>query len=287
MARRARNGKQLKPRRAKRAALKMRRVKSVSMNPMNQFATSLETVNFSTITDNSLYQHSFSLAQFPRSSAIGACYKWCRPVEVCYEYTPLYNTFQEQTTGSSGVTVPLFFSYMNRTGNIKAPATPQYQLPWLLSTGTKPRIFNKKIVIKYKPNWLSSGLLTAKSSDTGVTSLVSMGAKAEYGWVPCPDYVPQAVTEAGQYALDPPSQAYVPDTIPADTTGTLDSAVVVSTNGVNYQGHYTFIRQAVEGSTQAVAELRITVKWEFKNPNPQYYLLQVRDPEPLAKLITE
>jgi len=31
--------------------------------------------------------------------------------------------------------------------------------------------------------------------------------------------------------------------------------------------------------------LRITVKWEFKNPNPQFYLFQVRDPEPLARLI--
>jgi len=112
-----------KPKRFRRKALKGKGKKSRiprSMNPQAQYASSIETVNFSTITDNSLYQHSFNLGQFPRSSAIAACYKWCRPVEVCYEYTPLYNTFQESTTGSSGVTVPLFFSYMNRTGNILA-----------------------------------------------------------------------------------------------------------------------------------------------------------------------
>ncbi|TWW07953.1 hypothetical protein E3A20_29200, partial [Planctomyces bekefii] len=28
--------------------------------------------------------------------------------------------------------------------------------------------------------------------------------------------------------------------------------------------------KAVEGDTKGVAELRVTVKWEFKNPNPQY-----------------
>lgn len=274
------------PRRARKMR-KMRIKKAPNMNPQNQFATSVETVNFATITDNSLYQHSFSLAQFPRSSAIAACYKWCRPVEVRYEYTPFYNTFQETTTGGTGVTVPLFFSYMNRTGNILAPTTPVKQLAWIQSTGTRPKVFNKKIVIKYKPNWLSSGLLTAKSNETGVTSLVSMGAKAEFGWVPCPDNIPQATTAAGDYALEIPSQAYIPDTIPADVSGALDSSVVVSTNGVNYQGHYTYIRQAVEGSTQGVAELRITVKWEFKNPNPKYYLLEVRDPEQMVKLITE
>jgi len=263
-----------------------RRSKS-GMSVMNQYATSLETVNFNTITDNSLYQHSFSLAQFPRSSAIAACYKWCRPVEVCYEYTPLYNTFQEQTTGGAGVTVPLFFSYMNRTGNTRVPSATANQLPWILSTGTKPRMFNKKIVLKYKPNWLSSGLLISASNDNGIQSLTSMGSKAEFGWVPCPNDVPQAVTAKGDYALEPPTQTYTPDIIPQDVTGVPvpSSAVNVSTNGINYQGHFTYIRQAVEGSTQAVAELRITVKWEFKNPNPQYYLFEVRDPEQLAKIV--
>jgi len=275
------------PRRARKMR-KMRMKKQVSLNPQNQYATSLETVNFTTLTDNSLYQHSFNLGQFPRSSAIAACYKWCRPVEVVYEYTPLYNTFQESTTGSSGVTVPLFFSYMNRTGDILAPSATANQLPWLLSTGTRARIFNKKIVIKYKPNWLSSGLLTyANATDSeNVNRLISMGAKAEFGWVPCPTSVPQAVTDAGAYATQAPHQAYAPDSVPADLGGlTGVKPVGVSTNGINYQGHYTYIRQAVQGSTVAVAELKITVKWEFKNPNPQFYLFEVRDPEQLVKLI--
>jgi len=262
--------------------------RSITMNPQNQFATSLETVNFATITDNTLYQHSFNLGQFPRSSAIAACYKWCRPVEVSYEYTPLYNTFQESTTGSSGVTVPLFFSYMNRTGDRQAPTAIANQLPWLLSTGIRPKQFTKKVVLKYKPNWLSSGVLTYANAEgtNNVNRLISMGAKAEFGWVPCPSDIPLAVTRDGEYAVDPKNQAYAPDSVPADLTG-LDGVnpVGVSTNGVNYQGHFTYIRQAVQGSTVAVAELRITVKWEFKNPNPQYYLFQVRDPEQLAKVI--
>lgn len=281
-------------RRVGRKGRKPRVPRPVSMNPQNQFATSLETINFASITDNSLYQHSFNLGQFPRSSAIAACYKWCRPVEVCYEYTPLYNTFQESTSGGAGVTVPLFFSYMNRTGDTRVPSTPAKQLAWIQSTGTRARTFNKKIVLKYKPNWLSSGLLTYAddTSTNHVNRLITMGAKAEFGWIPCPSAIPQAVTEAGAYALEVPVQAYKPDAIPADlggleaTTGSTAVAPVgIITNGVNYQGHYTYIRQAVEGTTRGVAELRITVKWEFKNPMPQYYLLEVRDPEPLAKLI--
>jgi len=260
-----------------------------SLNPQAQFATSVETFNVAPLTDNSLYSHSFNLGQFPRSSAIAACYKWCRPVEVSYEYIPLYNTFQESTTGGAGVTVPIFFSYMNRTGNTKAPTPAAQQLEWIQSTGARAKTFNKKIVLKYKPNWLSSGLLTYGNAEgtENVSRLVSMGAKAEFGWVPCPDGIPQAVTQAGDYSLTVPGQAYKPDTIPSDLeTGLpLLNPVSVITNGVNYQGHFTYIRQAVEGSTQAVAELRITVKWQFKNPNPQFYLLQVRDPEPLAKLI--
>lgn len=263
--------------------------RALTMNPQNQHATSLETFSFAALTDNSLYQHSFNLGQFPRSSAIAACYKWYRPVEVCYEYTPLYNTFQESTSGGAGVTVPLFFSYMNRTGNMNTPSTPAKQLEWILSTGTRAKTFNKKIVLKYKPNWLSSGLLTY--TDDPVTNtvnrLVSMGAKAEFGWLPCPNFVPEGVTQDGAYALEVPAQAYRPDTVPADLdTGSPPLVPVgVATNAVNFQGHYTFIRQAVEGATRGVAELRITVKWEFKNPNPQYYLLEVRDPEQFAKVI--
>lgn len=216
-----------------------------SLNPQNQHATSIETINLITLTDNSLYQHSFSLGQFPRSSAISACYKWCRPVEVVWEYTPLYNTFQEVTSGGAGATVPLFFSYMNRTGNYSAvPPTIQEQLEWILSTGTRPRTFNKKITIKYRPNWLSSGLLTASSNTNGVQGLVSMGAKAEFGWVPCPDQIPIAVADRS-LGLYVPSQVYRPDTVQADVSGALPDPVDVSTNGVNYQGHYTYIRQAV------------------------------------------
>lgn len=275
-----------KPRRKARKARKSRVPRS--LNPQNQFATSLETVSLATLTDNSLYQHSFNLGQFPRSSAIGACYKFCRPVEVVWEYSPLYNTFQESSTGSSGVTVPIFYSYMNRTGNMTAPTVPEQQREWIQSTGARPKQFTKKIVIKYKPNWLSSGLLTYANAEgtENVNRLISMGSKAEFGWVPCPDHIPQAVTEDGAYALEVPHQAYKPDTVPGDLSGLSGiNPVGVSTNGINYQGHYTFIRQAVQGSTIAVAELRMTVKWEFKNPNPQYYLLQVRDPESLAKLI--
>lgn len=280
------------PRRMKRAgakrkpARKLRIKRAPSISQQNQFASTMETVNLQTLTDNSLYQHSFSLGQFPRSSAVAASYKWCRPVEVIWEYTPLYNTFQEQTSGGAGVTVPLFFSYMNRTGNFAGPPAIGEQLDWILSTGARPRTFNKKVVLKYKPNWLSSGLLTAQSTPTGVISLVSMGAKAEFGWVPCPDVIPLAVADR-QIGLDPPAQVYVPDTVQSNVTGALPDAVDVSTNGINYQGHYTFIRQAVEGVTKGVAELRVTVKWQFKNPNPQYYKYKdaSANRESLSKLI--
>lgn len=263
---------------------KLRLKKSVSMNPQNQHATSLETVTFRTINENTLYQHSFNLAQFPRSSAIAACYKFCRPVEVCYEYTPLYNVFQENSSGGPSTTIPLFFSYMNRTGDTTVPTDSQNQLDWLLSTGTRPRPFNRKVVMKYKPNWLSSGVLTWAQTDTlAVQRLQSMGAKAEYGWIPCPSVIPQAVTAAGEYAVLPLAQQYIPDSVASDVRNReTNLPVEVGTNTVNYQGHYSYIRQTIGGNTPQISELRITVKWEFKNPNPQFYLFQVRDPELLA-----
>jgi len=282
MPARRRPGKRV-PRRAR----KMRKVRSKrkSLNPQKQYATSLETVSFKTLTDNSLYQSSFHLGQFPRSSAIAACYKWCRPVEVVYEYMPLYNMFQESSTGAPGVTVPQFFSYMNRTGDIQAPTGSAAQLAWILSTGTKARAFNKKIVIKYKPNWLSSGLLVYGNT-TGtenVNRLISMGAKPEFGWVPCPTNIPQGVTQIGG-AADPENQSYLPDSVPSGTSGLVDINSVSVNCHLNYQGHMTYIRQAVEGDTLGVAELKVTVKWQFKNPNPQYYKIAALE-DTFAKLI--
>jgi hypothetical protein len=257
-----------------------------SLNPQNQFATTIETYEYGSFNANTLENFTFSLANFPRSQAVAACYKWYKPVEVLWEYTPLYNTFQDQQT-SVGTSVPSFFSVMNRTQDSRSPAGVPNQLAFVESQGAKPRTFTKKITLKYKPNWCSPGLMAVQTDPIpnsaptfySMVNVMSMGLKAEYAWLQGPNRVDPAIASIQTGTALPGAQASQPtvdfasvNMVGGDMPPNFHNPYIASnmTNTTVFNGHDAFIRQDNTGQSTLIADVRVIVKWAFKNPNAQY-----------------
>lgn len=282
------------PRRAVRKARKARRAprrnrKSRvprSLNPMNQSATIVETIDVTGFIAQQVYPSAINLAQFPRSTLVAANFKWYKCVSIEYKYTPRYNTFQEQGTGSTNnSSVPYVYTIMNRTQDSLAPAvTPLMGRQFMESMGAKPRTFTKAFTLRYKPNWCSPGLISLQSTSflTGNTSnpnqnaytnLVQNGLKAEYGWINCPNFVAPQTGLSAINAFEAPINGP-----PGMVSGPASSIYPV------YNGHYFYVQQRQQGGVDPdVCDLQITAKWVFKHPGG-FATDAPRDPPPVEAL---
>jgi len=277
-------------RRAKRSGL------GGTMAPMNQSAIVVETIDLNVgdpsatsaintgLAPNTVYGQSFCLAQFHRAQSVAQSYRWYKPLEVMYEYTPRFNTFQQET--GTNFAIPYFFSSMNRTGDNSFTANTLNPEQDFESQGSKPRTFTKKIVIKYKPNWLQPGLILNQNSTspTGAfTGLQQLGATTCSKYLPCPNPTTQNVltvpltrpqyTGSGINVFQPGEVEYV------GAGGNATSNASINTNGVYFYGHNVILAQLGAGIDGRIADVRVTVKWHFKNParNP-YTITGPRDP---------
>nr|WAE42250.1 MAG: capsid protein [Cressdnaviricota sp.] len=259
-----------------------------SLNPMNQHAEIIETVDFGQQTANGLFGATFTLAQFPRAQMVATAYKWYKPVECVWEYTPLYNTYQDAPTGAtaSATSVPTFFSIMNRTQDSRSVAGAINGLDYIESMGAKPRMFTKKITLSYKPNWCSPGLATYQLQNQQassppfpvVTGFSQAGLKAEFAWLQGPNRVDKSITTQVSPGTSPDAQASLPISGLADGTfigGNPDfpsnyfnpQMATTLTNLVVFNGHEVYIRQDSVGLSDVIADVRLIVKWAFKHPN--------------------
>lgn len=280
------------PRRVRKSRRKTRRRVPRSLNPMNQSAYSIETLDFGDLKAGQLYNQNFQLNEFPRSSAIAACYRWYRAVSVEFEYTPYYNVF---TQGSSNQDLPQLFSIMDRSQNSGTPP-PQYALTYMESMGAKARQFTKKIKISYKPNWCSSGLLlnTVDGGGHQVSAIKSMGLTPQYGWLASPAiidtfpngkaYPPGAGIVGNNQDMIPDWNATTPGFENSQPNGSPFVTTSVSTNSVLYNGHILYLHQDNPSATAYIGQVRMTVKWEFKHPQAQFYKVGDREPPPLDTL---
>lgn len=268
MARAARRAPRRKARKARRAPRRNRVPRS--LNPMNQHATLIETVPLDVCAQNVLTPRYFSLNMFPRSVDVAYNFKYYRAAWVEWTYTPLYNTFQEDAA-ETNVQVPYMYTIMNRTQDSFAPATKATAAQFIETQGAKPKTFTKKIVLRYKPNWTSPGLVNVRAPAGLVNYVVNLGSTPSYKWLSCPTQLggQGSGNTYGQQQINLISGS---NTMPGGV-GLIDTATVV------YNGHYEFFDQVGNSGTEpTTGHLSCTVKWEFKNPGGVY--INPRDPAP-------
>lgn len=249
-------------------AKKVRRARKANISPMNQRCSIVETREFNDIKANTPYTNTFFLGQFYRATTIAPNFAFYRAKTVKYEYMPLYNVFQENNSVQA-VGKPQVYTRMNRDQN---PAWNNSVAPNALfaiqSSGANPRAFTRNMNIVYKPNWCSPGISAVKSTaytalggDTAVNSIVTMGLKKDYGWLPTPN----ADAWINPGTLNPVRSSIVGSLAP----NTANSNVV-------YNGHDFYIDQ-VSPPQVIVCKLVVTVEWEFKGPK-EFYSIGVQAP---------
>ena len=265
--RRASKPKRRAPRRKLRG---VKRAKKMNLRPSNQHATIVETREFNDVTANTPYTSTFFLGQFYRATTVAPNFAFYRAKSVKWEYMPLYNTFQENNS-LQVVGKPQVYTRMNREQNTAwNNASPSSALFAIQSAGADPKAFTRNISIKYKPNWCSPGIQAVKSTaytalggDTAVNSVVSMGMKTQYGWLPTPNL---------DLWQNPGATNPIRSAVSA-TTATDNAA-----GNVVYNGHDFYIEQ-VSSPSVVCCKLVVTVEWEFKGPKEMYSLQTGRTAE--------
>jgi len=211
------------------------------MNDHGQMARIKETFQFVNINPNISYNFNFHLDEFQRASSIAPMFKWYKATLVEWTVDPLYNTFQDGTTGGE-VTIPYLYMTMNRTQD-----TTGINIGDIKAIGAKPQKLVGTRRISYRPNWCSPGL----SAYLIGAQYASVGLQPQYGWLACPNTLPApgAMT-------------------PATATGQTPTAASVYTSTVIYNGHTVIADQEVPtGTLQPVARVTVTVHWAFKDPH--------------------
>jgi len=268
MARRSYAAQRKVNRRNRRRAFKGRKPgrnvgRSLGMfNDGGQTARIKETVEFTDLNPGIGYDFCFNLSEFRRASALAPNFKWYKASLVEWTIEPLYNTFQDGTTGGE-VTLPYMYMTMNRTQDVLSLGLADLQ-----GMGAKPKKLVAKTVIKYKPNWCSPGLqqlarFVDPQSPSGYTlaEVDSAGLRAEYAWLQCPNKDNQ-IDNSPQFSVPilPPSTSYPP--------GLSVVQAAILTNQVVYNGHTLYVDQKVPtGVLQPVARVTCTVHWCFKGPH--------------------
>lgn len=254
-------------RRLARAKPKARRVRKArmgrSMGLGTQTARIQETVEFTDIQADQIYNFTFNLSQFQRASALAPSFKFYKAARVEWRIDALYNTYQE---GSAGLAMPYLYSTMNRTQS----AQP-LNIQDLQAMGAKPKKFVGAHKMVYRPNWCTPGmLLTSPVAGSGslvvAAPITTNGLKAVYDWISSPEGNPGINKSAGN-----PIEFYGLNPVPGFTTGSQPLQNVP--NQCVYNGHVLFVDQLIPTTTpQTIGRVTCTVTWLFKEPNCSYAL---------------
>jgi len=262
-------------RRNRRAPRKMRGRKarvprSLVSNPQNQRATIIETivVKAAVVTNAQVGLNVFDISLFGRALQTAALYKFYKADWCEWEYQPRFNLY---SAGSTTSTVPYMYSAMNRTQDATIGLSSSTAQQFMTSQGAVPRKFLNKIVIKYRPNWCSPGLIAQRldALNTNVTGVGQMGLQVQYGWLACPDnqYQPGTVNTVMQIAA------------PANPVPLPGSFLPVTNFPIapQYNGHYTWFDDSTT-NPEPCGDIVLRVKWSFKNPG--FFVTGPRDPDP-------
>jgi len=221
----------------------------------NQVCSIVETVAFNTtsnIQSNTNYGLAFNLSQFVRASAIAPNFKEYKAAKVSWILEPLYNTFQEGTTG--GVSLPYVYEIMNRTQDAE-----QLSLVELQAAGARPKRFARTHTTTYKPNWCAPGMLSLQYGNA-LTNVVSTGTTTKYGWLASPNFPASGPAPGGGQqvrTIFPPSELPAPG-------GVSPSMASDAAQCALYNGHDLYIDQFTTANPAPIAKLTCRVTWLFR-----------------------
>jgi len=243
--------------------------KKAGLSPANQRATIVETLDAGNLVADQPYQGTFNLAQFYRATTLAKNFQFYRAKKVKYEYMPLYNTFQENNAVPA-VAKPQIYFMMNRDQDpYWATRPPGQALFNIQSAGADPEPFTTNLEIVYTPNWCSPGITAVtRAVEQGVTDVISLGLKKQFGWLATPDVDAWAAPNALNQTANP--------------VGAFGWQTASTANaGVMYNGHNLYIAQQNEPAVP-VARLVVTVEWEFKGGKNNYTTFGRTEEKPAA-----
>lgn len=226
------------PRRARAPYRRAMRVPRRRLNPMNQYGTVEETISLTDVNCNTPYQFVTQLSNFPRSVVVTGLYQFYRLKYVRFQYQPKYPLGLGPPVGATAannVGRPMRLYYiMNRQGT----DTITLALTDFEQRGAKPIPFGSSMsssaVVRYKPNLIDEIALD--------------GAVTAGGQPPVPSFSPVYNRWITRYYTA--------------TGSDFDN------DQTEYQGHFLWIDDYnnVADTATAVAEVRVTACWEYKNP---------------------
>ena len=126
-----------------------RKRKSSSTTVSKQHAISIESYEVEDLQAGTSYSSPLDMSYFPRSQQIGMNYQEYKISNLEFLFEPLYNTFQEASTGTGAVTIPQMLWYLDRVGQSTSWSKAQLE-----AMGVKPRKFTSNMKFHYKPNTL-------------------------------------------------------------------------------------------------------------------------------------
>lgn len=210
---------------------------------MKNVARITETHEFGVLVANTDINAGFSIANFPRATALAQNFRYFRAKRCVYRMVPYYNTYQ-----SGGTAVrPSYRLIMNRTGDNTAWTVAEYD-----AQGSVPKVFVKEITTKYTPNLVQSVQIQPNSAinvyggNVADSTFVSVGSRPIFNqWL---------ATESFGIYTNIAATPNIPGTLTYNNRP-----------NVMYWGHSVLITVPGSGAIN-VGVLTCEVEWEFKDP---------------------
>lgn len=233
-------------------------------------AHTVETLDFGPINLNSgsPYELAFQISQFERAVAIQQEFRFYRATHVTWTLEPAYDQYPANVvlavTGTvSADSIPYVYIKMDRTGSAPFQSLDDFQ-----DSGLKPRKWDRKIVTKYRPNWLGQwqGVTSPNPPATPGAGLAGADQGAP-GLDTNPEGFPAPVAQAITNFAEKPKFGYLPTVQKGTVLST--GAKVETLDSTIHWGHQLLLFQqnTVTGSNpRTYGNLLCTVHWEFKDP---------------------
>jgi len=226
-----------------------------------QAAHIVETIEFVDLSGNNAHLFTFNLGDFPRASALAPHFQWYKATKCTYTYEPLFNVFDE---GAGQASKPYLLTVMNRTQN--ASFNQLADKSSFLAAGARPVTLVSTKKISYSPNWCAGGLIAQRTTTLGtgekVVDTESVGLMARRDWLATPSAIPIVYSDGSAYDTSNPV-IHTAKPVPTTTPFVMPAVLV---NAVEYNGHISYLDQAIVGSapSQPICRVTLQVVWKFK-----------------------
>lgn len=249
-----------KPRRAMRKPRRMMRKKAVGrprVKRTSDYAKCVEIQEAPLMATKAVDGESygalinFCLADFQRPQEIAHAYKYYRASKVEISFIPYFNV--AQTGGAGNTQIPQLYMSVDRVSNRWISPTETE----CLERGISPKLFNKKRILRFKPNLVQGiSLETRQPTDgggvpQGIDLVGYQNAVAVFDkWLP--------TQQSYGYSLTPPNAQ----------VGQVLAPLGVNPYALRYHG--AIYNAAVEGQAPGTnyqcGDIQYKITWEFKGP---------------------